>query len=290
MARWCYRVCRATIGDFHEAEDAFQATFLVLVKEAPPAQGPRFPGALALPGRRAGVAVCPDHARRRRTVTSKLAGIEAFAASAGPDPGTQNECRARRSRQNRSRRDLPIAPRFQSCLILCDLEGSSYAEAARQLHLPLGTVQSRLARARKRLREGLGTSRTLLPKARVGRSGFDDRSRRSGCRLTAHIVGTNGATLPPVRGQSRATASDIVSASISSLVRGGTTSDHLVAARSGWSAAASMFILVTGLAVYSQTGGKSRPEAGEKETRSQEPAAARASDLTRLLRSSRLAR
>ncbi len=46
--------------------------------------------------------------------------------------------------------------------MLCDLEGQTYEQAARELQCPLGTVQSRLARARGRLRERL-VRRGLAP-------------------------------------------------------------------------------------------------------------------------------
>jgi hypothetical protein len=50
-------------------------------------------------------------------------------------------------------RKLPGLSR--AVVVLCDLEGLSYLEAAQRLNLPLGTVQSRLARARERLRRAL---------------------------------------------------------------------------------------------------------------------------------------
>src|SRR5262249_46354683 len=48
---------------------------------------------------------------------------------------------------------LPDA--FRAAVVLCDLEGLSYSETALRLNVPLGTVQSRLARARGRLRRAL---------------------------------------------------------------------------------------------------------------------------------------
>src|SRR5436309_1760024 len=53
---------------------------------------------------------------------------------------------------------------YRDAAILCDLEGRSYAEAARRLRCPLGTVQSRLARGRARLRARL-LRRGLAPLA-----------------------------------------------------------------------------------------------------------------------------
>jgi hypothetical protein len=71
---------------------------------------------------------------------------------------------------------MRLPERYRSVVVLCELEGLSYLQAAGRLSLPLGTVQSRLARARKRLRGrllertqseapfivGLGSARTTL--------------------------------------------------------------------------------------------------------------------------------
>jgi hypothetical protein len=58
-----------------------------------------------------------------------------------------------------------LPERHRIAIVLCDLEGRSYEEAARQLGCPVGTVKSRLARARERLRHGLarrGVAPTVL--------------------------------------------------------------------------------------------------------------------------------
>ncbi len=52
-------------------------------------------------------------------------------------------------------REIHRLPERHRVVALCDLEGRSYEEAARHLRCPVGTVKSRLARARERLREGL---------------------------------------------------------------------------------------------------------------------------------------
>ena len=57
-----------------------------------------------------------------------------------------------------------LPARYRDAVVLCDLEGRSYAEAARRLRCPLGTVQSRLARGRERLRARL-VRRGLAPAA-----------------------------------------------------------------------------------------------------------------------------
>ena len=54
-----------------------------------------------------------------------------------------------------TRRSARLPSRYREAVVLCDLEGRSYAEAARRLSCPLGTLQSRLARGRARLRTRL---------------------------------------------------------------------------------------------------------------------------------------
>lgn len=53
-------------------------------------------------------------------------------------------------------KELPVE--YREAIVLCDIEGLSYKEIAQVTKLPIGTVMSRLARARKRLIEHLGGS------------------------------------------------------------------------------------------------------------------------------------
>ena len=62
-------------------------------------------------------------------------------------------------------------PRLRSCVVLCDLEGMTYAQAARTLGVPLGTVQSRLARARTSLRKRLAGQSEAGPRNEAGDCG-----------------------------------------------------------------------------------------------------------------------
>ncbi|MEW6093385.1 MAG: sigma-70 family RNA polymerase sigma factor [Chloroflexota bacterium] len=52
---------------------------------------------------------------------------------------------------------------FKTVVVLADIQGLDYTEVARAVHVPLGTIKSRLARARLRLRECLQAFRELLP-------------------------------------------------------------------------------------------------------------------------------
>jgi DNA-directed RNA polymerase specialized sigma24 family protein len=58
---------------------------------------------------------------------------------------------------------LPVI--FREVILLCDVEDASYHEIAKILSIPMGTVMSRLARARKSVRESLlGVPRAPMPK------------------------------------------------------------------------------------------------------------------------------
>ena len=66
-----------------------------------------------------------------------------------------------------------LIPDYRLVVILVDVEGMSYEEAARVARIPVGTVKSRLARARMQLRKALQSQQNLLPTAyRVGLSSF----------------------------------------------------------------------------------------------------------------------
>jgi DNA-directed RNA polymerase specialized sigma24 family protein len=62
---------------------------------------------------------------------------------------------------------MRLSDRLRCVVVLCDLEGVSYLEAARRLNLPLGTIKSRLARARRQLRRRLTHQGISLPRTRT---------------------------------------------------------------------------------------------------------------------------
>ncbi len=57
-----------------------------------------------------------------------------------------------------------LDPKFRSALVLVDIHDLSYAEAAAVLDVPVGTVMSRLSRARERVRKALGPTFTTTPR------------------------------------------------------------------------------------------------------------------------------
>src|SRR5262245_27696703 len=153
-------VCCRLLYNHHDAEDAFQATFLVLVKKAP--EVPRQAVANWLYGvaRQTAVrlrALAAKRGRRERQVVN-MPELEDRSQGSGVRGQDWNDLR---SVLDEELGRLP--DHYRGVVVLCDLEGMTRKEAARQLAIPEGSVASRLARARvllaKRLtRRGVGWS------------------------------------------------------------------------------------------------------------------------------------
>jgi RNA polymerase sigma factor (sigma-70 family) len=139
-------VCRRLLRDAHEAEDAFQATFLVLVHKARSISRPELLGPW-LHGVAYRTAAQARHAARRRAREREV------AAMPGGDPAV--EVVWRELRQVLDEELGRLAQKYRAPLVLFYLEGKTTEEVARQLGCPQGTVLSRLARGRDRLRQRL---------------------------------------------------------------------------------------------------------------------------------------
>ena len=155
------RVCRSVLWDEHEAHDAFQATFLVLVNKASSLWvcDSLAPWLHAVAYR---VALCArgSAARRRRHELRHGQGLA--SASAAEDDGEAVELGAV------LHEEIDRLPeRYRVPIVLCDLEGRSHDEAARHLGWPVGTVKSRQARGRDRLRIRL-VRRGVAPSVGLG--------------------------------------------------------------------------------------------------------------------------
>src|SRR5580693_7904094 len=152
-------VCRRVLGDAHEAEDAFQATFLVLVRKA---GSVRVDGSLGrwLYGVAHRVAL-----RARFEAERRGSGIGRPPANPCDDPVGEVELR---DLCNTVGEELDRLPAKYRCPVeLCHLQGMTYDQAARQLNWPVATVKSRLTKGRLRLRERLAR-RGLAPGAVAG--------------------------------------------------------------------------------------------------------------------------
>ena len=158
-----FGVCRRVTGHPQDAEDAFQATFLVLAKKAGSLRNPALLGnwLYGVAYRVARKAKRSALRRRAREVTmSSLPESVAPAPSGGwPElaPILDAELAA-----------LPA--HYRDAIVLCDLRGTSREEASAALGIPEGTLSSRLANGRKKLaarlaKRGITLSISLLPAA-----------------------------------------------------------------------------------------------------------------------------
>ena len=137
------RVCHSVLSDWHDTEDAFQATFLVLVQKArglwvQDSLGPWLHQVAVRTASAAKVA-----ASRRRRCDEQAAAQRMEDPRPAADPETVQFLHQEIER---------LPERFRIPLVLCDLEACTHQQAARHLGWPIGTVKSRLARGREQLR------------------------------------------------------------------------------------------------------------------------------------------
>jgi RNA polymerase sigma factor (sigma-70 family) len=141
-------VCRRILGDGHDAEDAFQATFLLLARRAATIRNPAAVAAWL----HAVACQVADRARKERERRNRVQVLtEADLGRTDPDPAV--EWAELRPVLDEELGRLP--EKYRAPLILCYLEDRSNAEAAEQLGWPIGTVKGRLARARSLLQSRL---------------------------------------------------------------------------------------------------------------------------------------
>ncbi len=152
-----HRACRGILRDEHEAQDAFQAAFLLLGRRAGRlwvrgSLGPWLHAVawrVATDARRAGL--CRRKHEQRAAVLERARSANRAPFDADLAPILHEEIGR-----------LPAV--YRTAVVVCDLEGRTHEEASRLLGWPVGTVKSRQARARERLRNRL-TRRGLAPSA-----------------------------------------------------------------------------------------------------------------------------
>jgi RNA polymerase sigma factor (sigma-70 family) len=190
-------VCRRMLSNPADADDAFQAVFLLLARKAGSLQradrlGPWLYGVAVRTSQRA-----RRQSIRRQAHQSNLARLT--------DPGVPEDPHDAAVRAELARlidEELARLPeRFRTPLLLCELNGASRQEAARALSLSEGTLSSRLARGRAALRNRLvrrgvalgasslvsflaeGTAKAAIPEALIA--------------STVRIARTGGVAMPP---------------------------------------------------------------------------------------------
>jgi RNA polymerase sigma factor (sigma-70 family) len=245
-------VCRRVLRQAQDAEEAFQATFLLLARQAPSIRqrgsvGPWLHGAAL----RVALKARTQAARRRRREREAAAvpRVEAPSATAWRELQAVLDEEVGR-----------LPERYRAPLVLCYLEGKTQEEAAAQLGCPLGTVRSRSARGR------------ALLQARLTRRGLALSGAAFATALTAHAATT--AVPAPLLGETARLAGQGLAAApaaVAALVRGGLRS--LLVSRLQ---TAAVLLLVAGVAagVVAFAGSGRSPGAPEQQAPAQGPAAA----------------
>jgi RNA polymerase sigma-70 factor, ECF subfamily len=165
-----YNQAYRMIGESEAADDATQDAFISAYRNIRSYRGGSFKSWLL----RIVTNACYDELRRRkRRPTQPLEPLdpenneEMESARWMIDPGESPEEALERVELDRALQhcldDLP--PDFRTVVVLVDIQGMDYTEAAEVVKKPLGTVKSRLARARLRLRDCLQGVWELLPVA-----------------------------------------------------------------------------------------------------------------------------
>ncbi|WP_422927275.1 sigma-70 family RNA polymerase sigma factor [Singulisphaera sp. PoT] len=153
-----WNVCRRVLRDPDDAEDAFQATFLVMVRKAGLLRdknrlGPWLYGVAFRTASHARVNAARRHDREARARRPEAVEPDDGSSVSGLRCGIDEEI-------------LRLPMRFRQPLILCHIEEKTVDEAARELGLTPAAVRGRLFQARKRLRAGL-ERRGLKPTRRA---------------------------------------------------------------------------------------------------------------------------
>jgi RNA polymerase sigma factor (sigma-70 family) len=186
-----FRVCRQALGDHHAAQDAAQATFLVLARHAGTiCKRASVSSWLFGVARRAAAHIRMEEARRR-LYESRFAERSSALISAGeeiPDVDPYPELYTEIER---------LPEKYRIPIVLCYFEGLTHEQAASRLRWPLGTVKIRLSRARERLRlrlEKSGRPSLLLLPAHAIQTGSLSALSESTVRRIARAGGRCAAT------------------------------------------------------------------------------------------------
>jgi RNA polymerase sigma-70 factor, ECF subfamily len=153
-----FRFARLMIGCNTAAEDIVQEVFLALMRDASNYSPDRASLSTYLYG------VARNQTRRRLSRERRFVALDGperrnHIERAGHDD-LDAELSRRGTLQQLRRAILALPSRYREVIVLCDLQDVTYSEAAATLDCPIGTVRSRLHRARQLLSDKLGRRRT----------------------------------------------------------------------------------------------------------------------------------
>ena len=162
-----YNQAYRMMGEPGAAQDASQDAFIAAYRKLHTYRGGSFRAWLL----RIVTNLCYDELRRRkRRPVTPLEPVDQFDEEIESprwmmDPGEGPEAAAERAELSTAIQQCldELSPDFRAVVILVDIQGMDYEEASRTVGKPLGTIKSRLARARGRMRDCLQGFWELLP-------------------------------------------------------------------------------------------------------------------------------
>jgi RNA polymerase sigma factor (sigma-70 family) len=260
-------VCRRVLPELHDAEDAFQATFLLLVKKAD-SISKRESVASWLHGTAYRLAI---HLRRQSAKRKEREQQHEPPKSPDREPGYEMAWRELQAVLDEELAQLP--DRYRAPLLLCYFQGKTHEEAARQLGWPLGTVRSRVARARDALRGRLARRGLAVPAIVFGAALATNCPAAVSAALTQSTL---AAGLAVAGGKA---AADLVSAQVAALIEGVLSTMSAVKLSLGLTV-----LLTTGLALACLAGPTSTSSAVSEPPGKPPTVAAKGEDGTRTRR------
>ncbi len=147
-----YRFARLMSGSDATAEDVTQEVFVTLIHTIPTYEPQRAGLLTYLYG------VARNVTRNRIRRDRRFVALETAAAAPAPTDDPHDAASRAQERVLLRRAILSLPSRYREAVILSDVHGLTYAETARVLHLPVGTVRSRLSRGRQMLAARLGAA------------------------------------------------------------------------------------------------------------------------------------
>ncbi|MDC7119958.1 RNA polymerase sigma factor SigE [Cellulomonas fimi] len=148
-----YRLAYRLTGNRHDAEDLTQETFVRVFRSLNTYTPGTFEGWL----HRITTNLFLDQARRKQRVRMDAMGDDSDRYASVDSLGSPERAYEHGNLDHDVQRALDeLPPEYRAAVVLCDIEGLSYEEIAVTLGIKLGTVRSRIHRARARLRDSLG--------------------------------------------------------------------------------------------------------------------------------------